>query len=130
LVILEAKTLFSSISIDKLLDPTTNANKSSLEKHHLFPKHYLEKLGIDQQKQRNQVANYAYVEWNDNIDISDKSPQEYLPYYLHRYSPEEIQKMYYWHALPQNWETLEYKEFLQHRRQLMASVIRDAFEKL
>jgi hypothetical protein len=130
LVILEAKTLFSSISIDKLLDPTTNANKSSLERHHLFPKHYLEKLGIDQEKLRNQVANYAYVEWNDNIDISDKSPQEYLPSYLHRYPSEEIERMYYWHALPKNWETLEYKEFLQNRRKLMANVIRDAFEKL
>lgn len=130
LVILEAKTLFSSITIDKLIDPISNANKAAVEKHHLFPKHYLEKHGNYNEKQRNQVANYAYIEWNDNIDISDKSPQEYLPEYLKRYTSEELQKMYYWHALPKDWENMDYKEFLQQRRVLMAKVIQDGYEKL
>ena len=34
------------------------------------------------------------------------------------------------HALPDGWEQLNYHEFLQQRRDLMAAVIREAYEKL
>lgn len=38
--------------------------------------------------------------------------------------------MYYWHALPDNWENMGYQEFLRRRRELMAGVIQDAYLKL
>lgn len=38
--------------------------------------------------------------------------------------------MYFWHALPLGWESMEYHTFLQERRQRMAQVIRTAFEQL
>jgi predicted HTH transcriptional regulator len=38
--------------------------------------------------------------------------------------------MYYWHALPDNWESLAYQDFLIERRERIAAVIRDAYEKL
>jgi len=78
----------------------------------------------------NQVANYTLVEWGDNNDISDKAPSEYLPTYLKRFSDEERGQMYYWHALPEGWEQMEYPKFLEERRKRMAGVIRDAFNKL
>jgi len=76
---------------------------------------------------RNQIANYALVEWSDNINISAKHPREYLPYYLERLKQGEKEQMYYWHALPENWQEMEYLDFLLERRKMIARVIRDAY---
>ena len=38
--------------------------------------------------------------------------------------------MYYWHALPEQWEKMGYQEFLKARRERMAKVIADAYAKL
>ena len=34
------------------------------------------------------------------------------------------------HALPEGWEHMAYKDFLEKRRRLMAEVVREGFEKL
>lgn len=130
LVLLDAKALFSKIAVDKLIDPSIKGNKSYSERHHLFPKNYLKKLGIKSVKDTNQIANYALVEWGDNVKISDNAPIEYLPEYLERYNKSEIQKMYKYHALPQDWENMDYNEFLQIRRELIAKVIAEGYQKL
>ena len=127
--LLDATGLFSRMKIHDLLEEGLRAKKSPLEIHHLFPKEYLRRTGITDQQQINQIANYALVEWNDNIDISDKAPSEYLPKYITRYSEEELQKLCYWHALPENWQNMDYSDFLQKRRVLIAGVIKDAFSK-
>lgn len=64
------------------------ATKKALERHHLFPKAWLEKHGVDDQRSRNQMANYALVEWPDNIDISDKAPADYVPELQTRFAAE------------------------------------------
>lgn len=130
LYILDAKGLFSNLKISDLLQQGIRANKSALERHHLFPKSYLQKTGYSIESERNQIANYALVEWDDNINISDKQPSEYLPYYAARFDEEELNKMYYWHCLPMDWENMEYRSFLIERRKLIALVIKDAFEIL
>lgn len=130
LCILEAKGLFSNLKINDLLQQGIRSKKSALERHHLFPKAYLQRIGFSEQRDRNQIANYALVEWDDNITISDEEPSKYLPKYLKRFSEEDIQKMYYWHALPENWETMDYRSFLIERRKLIAMVINDAFQIL
>ena len=110
-------------------NPALKAKRSAIERHHLFPKAYLARTGIADRRETNQIANYALVEWKDNDDVSDKSPANYLPKYLERFSSEAAE-MYYWHALPANWESMDYLEFLVERRRLMAAVIRDAFQRL
>lgn len=129
-VLLDAKGLFSKIKISDLLDPTTTAHKSALERHHLFPKDYLKKLGFQGTRELNQIANYALVEWGDNIQISNKAPQEYIPEITNRFSQSEIEKMYRLHALPQNWEHMEYRDFLEKRRELMAQIIAEGYKIL
>lgn len=128
--ILDAKGLFSNMKIANLLQQGVRAKKSALERHHLFPKAHLIRQNFSEQRDRNQIANYALVEWDDNIDISDQSPLEYLPKYSSRFSEIELKEMYYWHALPLNWEMMLYKDFLNERRKLIALVIKDAFHKL
>ena len=129
--LLDARVLFSEMRVAELLDPALHARKSAIERHHLFPKNYLKKMGITEIGDTNQIANYALVEWSDNIDISDLSPAEYFPRYIARLSYGKIKKeMCYWHALPDGWEAMNYNDFLHVRRKAIANVIRDGFERL
>jgi hypothetical protein len=118
------------MKVSELLDPALKANKSATERHHLYPRNYLKKLGITDLRDTNQIANFALVEWTDNIEISDRAPSEYLPGYLSRFNLQELDQMNYWHALPEGWEKMEYGDFLVARRRMMAQVILDGFKKL
>jgi len=128
--LLEARVLFSNMHVSELLDPAIKAKKSAVERHHLFPKAFLAAQGISEVRETNQIANYALVEWNDNIAISDEAPISYYPKYAQRFSPDELKSMVYWHALPASWEGMSYSAFLEKRRELLAQVIRDGYKKL
>lgn len=86
--------------------------------------------GITEQRDYNQIANFALVEWSDNIAISDKEPKYYLPIYEQRFSEAELSQMRFWHALPVQWEEMSYRDFLSERRKLIANVVEEAFKKL
>jgi len=124
--ILDAYVLFSRIKISELSDPVVKGTKSAIERHHLFPKKYLQKIGITEITDINQIANYAFIEWPDNVDISDLPPAVYFSNYMERMSPQ----MQYWHAIPDRWENMDYNEFLRKRRKLIARVIKDGFDAL
>jgi len=129
--LLDATALFSNLKISELLDPYLKARKAPVETHHLFPKNYLKTLGIEDKFLVNQIANYAWVEWDDNIEISDSAPCQYWPKYAGRYSNDaDLRKATEWHALPENWWDMKYEDFLVARRKSMAQVIRKAFERL
>ncbi len=130
LCLLDAKVLFSGLKVGSLLDPTTDAYRNSLERHHLFPKDWLKSNGFPEIHQTNQIANYALIEWPDNSNISAQSPADYWPQFKDRYTNAEWPSVRYWHALPENWETMKYEDFLKKRRGLIAQVIRDGFEKI
>ncbi|MCY4365995.1 MAG: DUF262 domain-containing protein [Chloroflexi bacterium] len=129
-VVLEAPGLFSNTKISDLLDPTLQSNKSAIERHHLFPRGYLSKSGIGETRDTNQIANYAYVEWGDNVRISDQSPSDYLPPLRERFTQQDWSAMHHFHALPQSWEQMDYRAFLERRQELMAQIAREGYEKL
>jgi hypothetical protein len=126
----DARVLFSKQKVLELMDPATQAYRSALERYHLFPKAYLKSIGITETRDINQIANFTVVEWSDNTLISDRPPGEYLPQLEERFTTQELERMYYWHALPEQWESLPYQEFLKQRRELMAKMIRDAYKGL
>lgn len=128
--LLDARALFSSMKVVDLLDPPAQGQKKPLERHHLFPRQYLKGRGVESVRDINQIANYALVEWDDNIAISDAPPSQYWPKYAERFDPETLAAMMRWHALPQNWWTLSYEDFLVARRPLIADVIRQGYLKL
>jgi hypothetical protein len=130
LCLLDAKVLFSGLKVGSLLDPTTDAFRNSLERHHLFPKDWLKNNGFPEIHQTNQIANYALIEWPDNSHISAQAPADYWPQFKDRYAAGAWPTVRYWHALPENWETMKYEDFLKKRRGLIAQVIRDGFEKI
>ena len=129
--ILDAKILFSksNLLVSKLFDPGTDGNRKSLEKHHLFPKAYLKKLGYTDAK-INQMANYAFIDWKDNMEILDDAPSVYYPIVCNGMTAEQIQAMEEENALPHGWESMAYEDFLVERRKLMAAKIKKAFDTL
>lgn len=130
LVLLGAKGLYSRQNVTDLLDPSVHGTRSAVERHHLYPKGHLATLGIKDVRDTNQIANYALVEWGDNVSISDSHPSEYAPEMASRFSAAELRDMYEWHALPDGWETLDYETFLERRRELIAQVISSAYQLL
>jgi hypothetical protein len=130
LVLHEANVLFSNMKVADLLNPAVHATREAIERHHIFPKKHLHRLGIEALRDTNQIANYALVEWHDNAGISASAPADYVPKLLKRFSKHEIVVMYERHALPDGWESMEYSEFLARRRELMAKQIRTAYESL
>ena len=127
---LGAPVLFSHKKISDLLDPALKTKRKALERHHLFPRAWLEEEGVDDRTIVNQMANYALLEWPDNLDISDKPPSTYVPIIRSRFKPQEWETMCEIHALPEEWEKTEYQRFLVLRRPLMAAIIRRGFETL
>ncbi len=130
LVLLEAKVLFSDMKVVELLDPAIHANRSAIERHHLFPRGHLKRIGVTSLRDTNQIANFALVEWGDNADVSDKAPVDYFIRYEDRLKHQGKAKAYYWHALPEGWESMQYADFLMHRRELMSQVIQDGYKML
>lgn len=81
----------------------------------------------------NQIANDSVVEWGDSIARADVQPSEYLPRYAARFVPATLAfrvRWLRWHALPQDWWTLSYEDFLVARRPLIADVIRQGYDRL
>jgi len=125
--------LFSDRKVGDLFDPVLRKRKKDLEKHHLFPKNYLkEKFNLDS-RHINQVANFTYLEFEDNIDISDLPPKKYFidiknSHYKNR--EVELNKNMSDHCLPENFYDLSFDDFLRERRKLMAKNVRSVFESL
>lgn len=129
--LLGAPVLFSHKRIFEALDPSVRGTKKALEFHHLFPRKWLEENVSKDAKTLNQAANFALLEWPDNVSIGGKQPpSDYVPKLRERFSEDAWVRMARLHALPERWESLEYDEFLKQRRVLMAAMIRRAYEKL
>lgn len=113
--------------------------------HHLFPKNYLKKHGLMQNKY-NQIANYVMMQSEINIAIGDKSPADYFSKLLEHCSNgnknfaygaitdlDEIKDNFAIHCIPEGMENKNidhYEEFLQERRKLMAQKIKKYYWKL
>ncbi len=127
---LTAPVLFSHKKVPELLDPALKTTKKPLERHHLFPKAWLAKHVSEDLRLINQQANFALIEWPDNIEISDRPPTDYMQEIRFRFSDGDWAAMHELHALPQDWQKMEYEAFLEARRKLMAGIIRRGFESL
>lgn len=129
--ILNAKILFSkgNLLVSTLFAPGTDGSRKSLEKHHLFPKAYLKSLGVPENK-INQMANYAFIDWKDNMNILDDAPEKYYPIVCQDKSAEGIIRMEEENAPPHGWESMTYDDFLAERRKMMAAKIKQAYEVL
>lgn len=124
--------LFSNRKVSDLFDPALKQKRKSLEKHHLFPRNHLLERGFEK-REINQVANFTYLEYPDNVDISDDAPEDYfntIRQEQYADKPDVLARMMREHCLPENFHEMKYEEFLQARRVLMAKDVRETFESL
>ena len=128
--VLGTPMLFSTAPMSKFFILGASGTKNSIDKHHIFPKHYLEQIGIKEDRDRNQIANFTYIDYQTNIDIGDRAPEEYVSEYRSRLGEDGYKKTCAENALPEDFENMEYQEFLEKRRLLMADIIRKGYEKL
>ena len=152
-------TSVNSPAFNTFLAAQINMNKNSLfmhgtmisdllnisgDVHHIFPKAYLKKNGIDAKGRYNQVANYTYLDTQVNKAISDDAPVEYFSKVVSQCETKEttIGNISDLEALKQNiadnalpceiinMTISDYDEFLIMRRHLMAKMIEEYYKKL
>ena len=111
--------------------------------HHLFPKDYLKKHGLDRSKY-NQIANYVYMQSEINIKVGNKPPKDYFELITTQMlennkqvsglsSNQELFDNLQMNAVPSDIVHMsieDYNEFLIARRKLMASKIKDYYHSL
>ena len=130
LIVLGTPMLFSTAPLSQHFVVGSNGGKSSIDKHHIFPKNYLAQIGYDNDRDRNQIANFTYLDYNTNIDIGDKAPAEYVGEYRQKLGEAGYALTCKQNALPLGFEEMEYQDFLRQRRLLMAETVRAAYRKL
>lgn len=128
--VLGTPMLFSNTPQSKYWVLGSDGDKKSIDKHHIFPKHYLETIGVESDRDRNQLANFTYLDYNTNIDISDDAPVLYIERYRTKLGEENYAKHLADNAIPMGFENMDYFEFLYVRRRLMAGIIKKAYNKL
>ncbi len=126
------KALFSERKVSDLYDPSIKIKKNALDKHHIFPKEYLKKQGIEL-TQINQIANLTYLEYIDNIKISDTEPKSYYNEIKSKYySGKEtvLENALKEHCIPIDFYDMEYSTFLNERRKKIASLIKEMYSNI
>lgn len=112
--------------------------------HHLFPKKYLQKNGLNIRGEYNQIANYVYTQSEINIKIRDAAPNEYMKDVLEQIdnnkaniggivTMEDLKETFKENCIPNefiNFTIDNYKEFLQKRRILMSQKIKEYYFNL
>jgi hypothetical protein len=116
----------------KLSEPI--GSSYSIEKHHVFPKSVLGKVGFDtgenliDRKRVHEIANRVPLTKEGNQDIFDAPPSEYLPK-VEEANPGNLERF----MIPmdeETWELDNYEEFLAQRRRLIARNINQFMEDL
>ncbi|MBR5415376.1 MAG: DUF262 domain-containing protein [Thermoguttaceae bacterium] len=128
--VLGTPMLFSTTTLASKMLPGASGGKKAIDKHHIFPKNYLTGLGYKSDRDRNQIANFTYLDYNTNIDISDKPPAEYVNTYRQKLGEEGYRRTCAENALPVDFENMSYPAFLEKRRKLMAEIVKRAYQKL
>lgn len=106
--------------------------------HHIFPKDYLKRNGYKNKQQYNQIANFAMLQTEINIAVSNRAPREYMSDVKaqcngqdNKYglisNEEDLRRNLQENSIPEEIVEMtyeDYEEFLQKRRVLMAEKIK------
>lgn len=108
--------------------------------HHLFPKDYLKKNGLDRSKY-NQIANYVFMQSEINIKVGNKPPKEYFDLIKSQMinnnklvsglsSEKEVIDNLKMNCIPveiMEMTISDYQDFLSLRRKLMANKMKEYY---
>ena len=112
--------------------------------HHIFPKDYLQKNGKDNRSIYNQIANFAMLQTEVNIQIGKKAPYEYMKSIINQCNGQEnkygainsLDDLYMnmeENCIPRSFIDMtidNYEDFLKERRKLMAQKIKEYYNTL
>ena len=112
--------------------------------HHIFPKAYLKKNGIDSKTKYNQVANYIYIDTQVNKAIGEEAPSLYFDTIKKQCitkeikignisTEEELKKNLEENCIPEEIIDMnynDYEKFLCDRRKLMSLLIKKYYKGL
>jgi hypothetical protein len=112
----QAQDLISGIALHKQL----LGKLSSLQVHHIFPKKVLKDAGYER-GEINAVANFCFLTRESNLYISKREPKDYFEEIVERLGHEDA-LLSQWIPLDRElWEVKNYRQFLEARRELLAS---------
>ena len=63
------------------------------------------------------------------MNVGDDSPEKYFKQIL-RGKQLKVKEIMRYNALPENWCSMKYNDFLMKRRKLMSKVIKEGYERL
>lgn len=123
-VVLGSRVLFSTSTVAQLLLPASSGTKKAYDKHHIFP------ASGPYDYARDRRANFACVNYQKNIYISDDDPKVYVTKFREALGDDVYRTSCSENALPFGFEDMDYLDFLKARRELMSDMIKDAFTRL
>lgn len=98
-----------------------------LEVHHIFPKSQLYKMNY-RRPEVNALANYCFLTKETNLIISDRLPEEYFPE-IEEAHPGVLASQWIPND-PKLWKIENFRDFLEERKQLLATELNRQMEKL
>ncbi len=112
--------------------------------HHIFPKDYLKKNGMNNRTIYNQIANFSLIQAEINLQIKNKAPNVYMKEINEQCKSQSptigsitdkaiLQENLNINCIPEGFSGMtidDFEEFLKQRRVLMANKIKDYFYKL
>ncbi len=101
-----------------------------LTRHHIFPQAYLKKIGGEEYKMRNLMANQTLLEADTNIAIGNAAPAFYSGRYRQLLGKAAYNQSCIDNAIPPDFGDMLFRQFLGERGKLMAQAIEKAWTKL
>lgn len=114
--------------------------------HHIFPKDYLQKNGKNNRGVYNQIANFAMLQTEVNIQISNKAPNEYMRIISDQCNPnykgkwigaindfKDLKENMKENCIPESFidmDVNDFEFFLKERRKLMADKVKKYYNVL
>ena len=112
--------------------------------HHIFPKDYLKKNGQNNRAVYNQIANFALIQTETNLQITNKSPNAYMQEVKEQCETQNatigsitdkqlLIENLKTNCIPESFKDMtidDYEEFLKLRRILMANKIKEYYNSL
>lgn len=143
-IYLAAQVFFGDVSFLSTSSKVADLITGGGDIHHIFPKSYLKKNGLNSRGQYNQIANFTYLDTPVNISIGERAPKDYINYAFEQCesgqmvagnitNKSQLENNLLDNCIPletRNFKHDDYQTFLVERRKMMANKIKEYYKKI